>query len=302
MICWTNREAGEFKLKNQEEVARRWGNLKHRPGMNYDKLSRALRYYYQKGIIKKVFKITTLFWMLLFLKIIVLKRGMYQFLRASSARISIEEFSVGLNFRKTGKTERYDLQLRAIFFFAQTKIRKCTSQKTRKMKRTYESNTQLVTRSMLSFLLYKRSFPKAKDVYLILCSFAFQVNGQRLVYKFVKPPLAREGSSSQDAPSKAHPAPIAAAETDEETAKEKQEFQTIPCVRTNSLTLPQTTLTSSPMGFRIIQAPLVSPSHMTYPVSIYPYIVPCVIPACRQVGIIKTQIDELTARNPKVLE
>jgi len=109
MICWTNREAGEFKLKNQEEVARRWGNLKHRPGMNYDKLSRALRYYYQKGIIKKVFKITTLFWMLLFLKIIVLKRGMYQFLRASSARISIEEFSVGLNFRKTGKTERYDL-------------------------------------------------------------------------------------------------------------------------------------------------------------------------------------------------
>ena len=57
MICWTNREAGEFKLKNQEEVARRWGNLKHRPGMNYDKLSRALRYYYQKGIIKKVFGI-----------------------------------------------------------------------------------------------------------------------------------------------------------------------------------------------------------------------------------------------------
>ena len=54
VICWINREAGEFKLKNQEEVARRWGNLKHRPGMNYDKLSRALRYYYQKGIIKKV--------------------------------------------------------------------------------------------------------------------------------------------------------------------------------------------------------------------------------------------------------
>ena len=60
MICWTNREAGEFKLKNQEEVARRWGTLKHRPGMNYDKLSRALRYYYQKGIIKKVSKIMAL--------------------------------------------------------------------------------------------------------------------------------------------------------------------------------------------------------------------------------------------------
>lgn len=61
MICWTNREAGEFKLKNQEEVARRWGTLKHRPGMNYDKLSRALRYYYQKGIIKKVSKIMALY-------------------------------------------------------------------------------------------------------------------------------------------------------------------------------------------------------------------------------------------------
>lgn len=57
MICWINREAGEFKLKNQEEVARRWGCIKHRPGMNYDKLSRALRYYYQKGIIKKVCKV-----------------------------------------------------------------------------------------------------------------------------------------------------------------------------------------------------------------------------------------------------
>ena len=39
---------------DQEEVARRWGNLKHKPRMNYDKLSRALRYYYQKNIIKKV--------------------------------------------------------------------------------------------------------------------------------------------------------------------------------------------------------------------------------------------------------
>ncbi|XP_020904740.1 transcriptional regulator ERG homolog [Exaiptasia diaphana] len=54
LITWTDREEGEFKLKNQEEVAKRWGHLKRRPGMNYDKLSRALRYYYQKDIIKKV--------------------------------------------------------------------------------------------------------------------------------------------------------------------------------------------------------------------------------------------------------
>ena len=54
LIMWTKREKGEFKLRNQEEVAKRWGELKQRPGMNYDKLSRALRYYYQKNIIKKV--------------------------------------------------------------------------------------------------------------------------------------------------------------------------------------------------------------------------------------------------------
>ena len=54
LISWSRKEHGEFKLKNQEEVARRWGKLKQRPGMNYDKLSRALRYYYRQGIIKKV--------------------------------------------------------------------------------------------------------------------------------------------------------------------------------------------------------------------------------------------------------
>lgn len=53
LITWTNRDKGEFKLRNQEEVAKCWGELKQRPGMNYDKLSRALRYYYQKNIIKK---------------------------------------------------------------------------------------------------------------------------------------------------------------------------------------------------------------------------------------------------------
>lgn len=53
IITWTNND-GEFKLVNAEEVARLWGLRKNKHNMNYDKLSRALRYYYDKNIIKKV--------------------------------------------------------------------------------------------------------------------------------------------------------------------------------------------------------------------------------------------------------
>ncbi|KAA0203209.1 hypothetical protein HAZT_HAZT009814 [Hyalella azteca] len=53
LIMWTGIE-GEFKLINAEEVAEVWGLRKNRNNMNYDKLSRALRYYYDKNIIKKV--------------------------------------------------------------------------------------------------------------------------------------------------------------------------------------------------------------------------------------------------------
>lgn len=53
IITWTNND-GEFKLVNAEEVARLWGLRKNKTNMNYDKLSRALRYYYDKNIIKKV--------------------------------------------------------------------------------------------------------------------------------------------------------------------------------------------------------------------------------------------------------
>ncbi|XP_018006539.1 flocculation protein FLO11 [Hyalella azteca] len=53
LIMWTGIE-GEFKLINAEEVAKLWGLRKNKNNMNYDKLSRALRYYYDKNIIKKV--------------------------------------------------------------------------------------------------------------------------------------------------------------------------------------------------------------------------------------------------------
>uniref|UniRef100_UPI00358F4EDE ETS domain-containing protein Elk-3-like isoform X1 n=2 Tax=Myxine glutinosa TaxID=7769 RepID=UPI00358F4EDE len=53
LIRWTSAD-GEFKLLQAEEVARLWGLRKNKTNMNYDKLSRALRYYYDKNIIKKV--------------------------------------------------------------------------------------------------------------------------------------------------------------------------------------------------------------------------------------------------------
>ncbi|XP_062607202.1 retroviral integration site protein Fli-1 homolog [Saccostrea cucullata] len=52
-IAWEGSN-GEFKLVDPDEVARRWGERKSKPNMNYDKLSRALRYYYDKNIMTKV--------------------------------------------------------------------------------------------------------------------------------------------------------------------------------------------------------------------------------------------------------
>ena len=51
-ISWTG-DGWEFKLSDPDEVARRWGLRKNKPKMNYEKLSRGLRYYYDKNIIHK---------------------------------------------------------------------------------------------------------------------------------------------------------------------------------------------------------------------------------------------------------
>ncbi|XP_022231070.2 DNA-binding protein D-ETS-6 [Drosophila obscura] len=52
-ISWEG-QSGEFRLIDPDEVAKRWGERKAKPNMNYDKLSRALRYYYDKNIMTKV--------------------------------------------------------------------------------------------------------------------------------------------------------------------------------------------------------------------------------------------------------
>ncbi|XP_019767958.2 DNA-binding protein Ets97D [Dendroctonus ponderosae] len=53
VIQWTGKDA-EFKLNHPEVVANLWGVRKNKPAMNYEKLSRALRYYYDGDMISKV--------------------------------------------------------------------------------------------------------------------------------------------------------------------------------------------------------------------------------------------------------
>ncbi|XP_022258259.1 DNA-binding protein D-ETS-4-like isoform X3 [Limulus polyphemus] len=52
-IRWLDRPKSIFKIEDSVRVARLWGKRKNRPAMNYDKLSRSIRQYYKKGIMKK---------------------------------------------------------------------------------------------------------------------------------------------------------------------------------------------------------------------------------------------------------
>ncbi|OAF68051.1 hypothetical protein A3Q56_04187 [Intoshia linei] len=53
LIHWVGDD-GEFKMIHPEKIAKMWGARKNKPKMNYEKLSRALRYYYEENIITKV--------------------------------------------------------------------------------------------------------------------------------------------------------------------------------------------------------------------------------------------------------
>ena len=54
IIDWKDEAKGVFLVKDTEVVAALWGLQRNKGGMNYDKMSRALRFYYTKGVISKV--------------------------------------------------------------------------------------------------------------------------------------------------------------------------------------------------------------------------------------------------------
>ena len=55
LIEWTDRRSElEFRMLEPEALAAWWGYIKHRPNMSYERLSRSLRFYYDKGILRKM--------------------------------------------------------------------------------------------------------------------------------------------------------------------------------------------------------------------------------------------------------
>jgi len=77
-IQWKNKETGVFKIADPAGLARLWGIQKNHLSMNYDKMSRALRYYYRVNILRKVQG----------------ERHCYQFLRNPTELKSIKNISL----------------------------------------------------------------------------------------------------------------------------------------------------------------------------------------------------------------
>ncbi|KAL5006587.1 hypothetical protein ScPMuIL_015393 [Solemya velum] len=53
-LRWENQREGVFRFVQSEAVAHLWGSLKNNENMTYEKLSRAMRHYYKRGILERV--------------------------------------------------------------------------------------------------------------------------------------------------------------------------------------------------------------------------------------------------------
>ncbi|XP_053576505.1 ETS homologous factor [Bombina bombina] len=54
LIKWENQSEGVFRFLKSEAVAQLWGKKKNNNSMTYEKLSRAMRYYYKRDILERV--------------------------------------------------------------------------------------------------------------------------------------------------------------------------------------------------------------------------------------------------------
>ncbi|XP_063309230.1 ETS-related transcription factor Elf-3 [Pelobates fuscus] len=54
LLKWEDRSEGVFKFLRSEAVAQLWGQKKKNTSMTYEKLSRAMRYYYKREILERV--------------------------------------------------------------------------------------------------------------------------------------------------------------------------------------------------------------------------------------------------------
>ena len=117
LISWTNYE-GEFRLHQSEEVARLWGLRKKRNNMNYDKLSRALRYYYDKVILEFLTPRSSDFAKNLQIQA---KNGTFRLTKAFSLKVSLEAKTSKSDF-----TQKSQFQLDIGFFIEKRKMTKWT--------------------------------------------------------------------------------------------------------------------------------------------------------------------------------
>ncbi|XP_035825263.1 probable serine/threonine-protein kinase DDB_G0282963 [Aplysia californica] len=53
-LRWENQRDGVFRFMQSEAVAQLWGSRKNNENMTYEKLSRAMRHYYKRGILERV--------------------------------------------------------------------------------------------------------------------------------------------------------------------------------------------------------------------------------------------------------